>query len=389
MVRTTLFILIVTTTSCLASPAGMGPIETPAMRFQKGSSMIARGKYKMADTYFTALTKVAPDRPRYWWGLGLVKKARGLHEEALLCWKKTLQLDGAMWRCYEQKVQSCQHLGLEKERDKAIEKLNELKKKAQKGTAISKKEFFCRERFSVGKELVLGLQYYDGDERKFRFSVGNQAKGEQRFAELRQFTYPNHKDFILYAFCEVTKGPDTCLALFANLPTYEQLREIFVSRLQNKERPPSTKAERDLFLRVVPLVTKEPFEPWAMVCRSWGVRFISEIPDILVSLDFSLIAPIISKKYEHEVLLVGQYTLCAGIPAIERPKEKVPTEETTISAMNGMLDVYEALVKRDKKARQSFLDEALKSKKEGKLLQWLKKRPKRYEAEPRPKTKAN
>ena len=388
MVRATFFISFVLASSCIASPAGMGPIETPEMRFQKGSSMIARHKYKMADTYFTALTKVAPDRPRYWWGLGLAKKAQNLHKEAVICWRKTLQLDPAMWRCYEQQVQSYQNLGMTKERDKAIRNLNELKKKAAKGEALDDKEFFCRERFHVGKELVLGLQYYDGDDRKFRFSVGTQEEGEQQFSELRKFNYPNEDKLELYAFCEVTKGPDTCLALFANAPSYDELRDIVVRRMLGKEREPSTKEERELFLRIVPLVTKEPFEAWAMVCRSWGVRFISEIPDILVNLDFSVIEPIIGKKYDHEVLLVAQYTLCAGVPAIKRPKEKVPLEETTISAMNGLLDVYEALLTKDEKARNNFIDEAMASRKSGKLVEWLKKRPKRYEAEPRPKSRA-
>ncbi len=385
MLLKTLLLLVLLCSRGLASQARMGPTETPEMRFQKGSAYLARGKFEVAETYFTALTKVAPDRPRYWWGLGLSKKARGLNEEAVACWLKTLKLDPAMWRCYEQLTQSYHKLGKFKERDEAISKINGVKKNAAKGSALEKKDFFCRERFKVKGQLVLALQYFDGDERKIRFSVGDQDLGEQRFTELRHFDYPKVKDLSLLAFCEVTKGPDTCLAIYEKMPSYQELKDIVVTRLSGKDRGPSTQAERALFIKLLPIVTKYPLEPWSAVCRSWGVRFISEIPDIVVSLDFTAIDPLIKKGYKYEVTLVGHFTMAAGVPAVKRPKDKVLLEETTLFAMNSLLDVYESLMKEDKEAKLAFLDEALQKRAEGKLEEWLKDRPKRYEAAPRPK----
>ena len=350
--------------------------RTSSSSYDKGIAYLEEGELEKGETYFSVLVERDPHKPRYWFGLGLAKKLRGFYEEAIASWEKALSLDDGMWRCWEQLIQAKQKLGAKEAINSHLERLSELRDQAPSHSQLGSKPFFCRERIVRGDDTILAFQFFPGQESSFRFSMGDVKSGERQFTELKAFDYPGIDGLKLYAFCEVTKGPDTCLALFPEKPSYEVLRKIIVHRWEGKDRGPSTDWERKLFLKILPLIFEHPFHPWSPICRSWAVRFVSEIPDIVVQLDFSAIAPLIAKDHPQEALLLAHYTLAASRDSVANPKLEIPVEQNTLSALNALLVLYEKIREDGKIA---FLEKLLRAKERIGLEMWLKQRKEKEE----------
>jgi len=364
-------LVLVAAVPALAGTAGIAPVETPEQRYARGAKYIEAGKLDQAETYFTALTNVAPDRPRYWWGLGFTLKARGRHGESIPCWQRTIALDGDAWRAREQLVQAYQQTGNRAARDEAIAALLAYRSIAAADAPVHESPFFCRERTTLNGHLLLGLQFFDGQSR-LRFSVGTAEQGEERFFETRAVRFPDGDGAAdLTAFCAINPGVDRCLGLYERSPGYDELREVVVRHLTGAERNPSTEDERRLFVRVVNDLGRQPFAKDAAVCRSWATGFIADVPDIVVSLNVDPLGELLDGKHPQEIVLVGQYLLAAGVEAIRRLPVAVSASELAERAFSSCLDTYEVVVARDATARRHFLDEALAARRDGTLSVWL------------------
>lgn len=138
-------------------------------------------------------------------------------------------------------------------------------------------------------------------------------------------------------------------------------------------RGPSTPEERARALAFFPRFEADPLNTNLIDEREWALRWIIEIPDVHVDLCMILDKlPKPGKKDSSTLFLAMSFAQAAFV--LQHPEKQENLLAQHQAGVEGVLRVYEVLLKANPKDQQPYLDDLIKKREAGTLAQWVKER---------------
>jgi len=139
------------------------------------------------------------------------------------------------------------------------------------------------------------------------------------------------------------------------------------------DRGPSTPEERKQALEYIAHFEADPLNPNLKPEIQWVVKWMMEIPDVHVDL-----CPILDKlpkgdKKDGQTLFTAM-VLAQTAFVLENPDRQSDTLAQYQAGVEGVLRIYELLLKANPKDRQPYLDELIQRREAGTLAQFVKER---------------
>jgi carboxypeptidase Q len=132
-------------------------------------------------------------------------------------------------------------------------------------------------------------------------------------------------------------------------------------------RGPSTPEERQRAVAVVRALEEDPLNRDARQWRQWLVAWLSEIPDITVSMCLSLLGETFESERRYGAELGLQQSLSSAAFMIEHPDRVQDRLAVSLAGVEGVIAAYEALLSKKPKARFASLDALLEAREKGEL----------------------
>jgi hypothetical protein len=136
-------------------------------------------------------------------------------------------------------------------------------------------------------------------------------------------------------------------------------------------RDPSTPEERKQAIQYVRNLETDPLSKDASQERKWLLTWIREVPDIAVTTCVPLVSPLLNSEYAYKSILSVQLTFSTAAYVIEHPEKMHDIQASSLAGLEGVLAAYQSLIKAKPDAKQSFLDELLAKRAEGKLAEFV------------------
>jgi hypothetical protein len=137
-------------------------------------------------------------------------------------------------------------------------------------------------------------------------------------------------------------------------------------------RGPSTPEERKQALDYIQHFMADPLHPALKSEISWIVRWTIEIPDVHVSLCNIIELPKSNKK-DSQTLFTAMIMAQTAF-ALQNPGKQNDDLAQYQAGVEGVLRVYELLLKSNPKDHQLILDDLIQRRDAGTLPQWIKER---------------
>ena len=135
------------------------------------------------------------------------------------------------------------------------------------------------------------------------------------------------------------------VALTAAVPAFAQ-----------EKRGPSTEAERTKAVAAIDDLEKNPFGPDAKEERRWLIFWLTEVPDIHVSV-CALLPDMPKDDKKDSAIIFGQMMFAGAKYAIQHKDDPANNLAQFQAGLAGAIRLYEGLVSQNPKDRQPKLDE--------------------------------
>jgi len=139
-----------------------------------------------------------------------------------------------------------------------------------------------------------------------------------------------------------------------------------------QKRGPSTPEEREQTVRLTRALETDPFNKEAKNARAWLIVFLTEVPDISVTVSSCYLEPIFSKDKNYGSDLFFQSTFASAAFMIEHPDQAKDEVAVNKAGIEGSLRMYEAILKQKPKAKWPFLDELIARREKGTLEDYVR-----------------
>jgi hypothetical protein len=136
-------------------------------------------------------------------------------------------------------------------------------------------------------------------------------------------------------------------------------------------RGPSTPEERQKALAVVRHLESDPLAKSAKDERGWLTVWLTEVPDITVTLCTAFYPPLLDSKKNHasELAVQSAYSMAGFL--IEHPEKAQDENARYLAGVEGTLRTYESILQKDPKAHWPVLDELLAKRERGELAAFV------------------
>jgi hypothetical protein len=139
------------------------------------------------------------------------------------------------------------------------------------------------------------------------------------------------------------------------------------------DRGPSTPEERKQALEYIAHFEADPLNPSLKPEIQWVVKWMIEIPDVHVDLCTILDKLPKGDKKDGQTLFTAM-VLAQTAYVLQNPDKQNDTLAQYQAGVEGVLRIYELLLKANPKDRQPYLDDLLQRREAGTLAQFVKER---------------
>jgi hypothetical protein len=131
-------------------------------------------------------------------------------------------------------------------------------------------------------------------------------------------------------------------------------------------RGPSTAEERSRLLKAADLIEKKPLSPEARKEGTWALGWITDVPDINVTICGSL-----DPDYKYEPQLMASDVIAMAAFIVKNPKKATDQNAVWRAGVEGMLATYTSIVDKQRDARDEFYDDLLHQRAEDDLTSFM------------------
>ena len=221
--------------------------------FSESLELAESGNLPAAILLMDSAIRLNPDSPNAYWNLGIWYGEVGEYIKALETWRKYRSLEPDDWQGRAKVIQTCQALGDTACREKEREELFTL---WESGTdsALSSKEMYCRDQFSVGTMKVFAFETFapSGDRMIFytfypfdssgnaasRFSLGSYEMTTQMARDVGEIA----EDERIYHLDEYggSNYSHATWGMYGFKPSYEEVKGFVSAALEWQNKPMSS-----------------------------------------------------------------------------------------------------------------------------------------------------
>lgn len=139
-----------------------------------------------------------------------------------------------------------------------------------------------------------------------------------------------------------------------------------------QERGPSTPEERAQAVRLTRGLEADPLNKEAKDSRNWLLRWLTEVPDITITVCTDYLKPLLEKDKNYSSEIVFQHLASSAAFIIEHPEQAKDDVAINKAGLEGSLKAYEAILKVKPKAKWPFLDELIGRREKGTLEEYVR-----------------
>ena len=137
--------------------------------------------------------------------------------------------------------------------------------------------------------------------------------------------------------------------------------------------PQSSPEERERFVLITRNLEKAPLEPGLRADREWALRWLTEAPDIAVTVCSTSLGGLERNDYAYSGEILFQYMFTMAATIIEHPEMTSDTVAVQLAGAEGALNAYQAILGGKPEAKSSTLNSLLQTRSSGKLPAYIKK----------------
>ena len=131
------------------------------------------------------------------------------------------------------------------------------------------------------------------------------------------------------------------------------------------------KNEPEMLIKAARVLEEKPLAKDAKDIRRWALEWIIATDKVSVTA-CSLLISGIDKKYKYEADIFGQYTIGMAAFKLANPGKGGDEDAVQMAGIESALISYEAIIKEQPKATNSFLDELVTKRNHGELAAFAK-----------------
>ncbi|HEV2913678.1 MAG TPA: hypothetical protein VGX92_10390 [Pyrinomonadaceae bacterium] len=139
-----------------------------------------------------------------------------------------------------------------------------------------------------------------------------------------------------------------------------------------QKRGPSTPEERAKAVQLTRALEADPLARDSKDARRWLVTWLTDVPDITVTICPDYLRPIFNQDKNYAPDLFFQMTFSSAAFIIEHPDQANDAVAVNLAGVEGTLKAYEAILKAKPKARWPFLDELIERRSKGTLEEYVR-----------------
>ena len=130
-------------------------------------------------------------------------------------------------------------------------------------------------------------------------------------------------------------------------------------------RGPSTPQERARFVRITRALEQDPLNENLRSDREWALRWLIEIPDISVKVCSGPLSALLDTKKNYSPELFTHNLFASASFIIENPDKAKDDNAVFVAGVEGVLRMYESILKEKPKARHKALDQLMQKRDQG------------------------
>jgi hypothetical protein len=134
----------------------------------------------------------------------------------------------------------------------------------------------------------------------------------------------------------------------------------------------STAEDKAKLVKLTHQLESDPLGEGAAEARQWLIPFINKAKDISV-LVCDLLGPITNGEHPYSAEIVTQMIFSNAAFQVEHPDKVDDKVAVQTAGIEGALKAYEAIVKAKPEARFDFLDDLIRKRDSGELIEYMRK----------------
>jgi hypothetical protein len=105
----------------------------------------------------------------------------------------------------------------------------------------------------------------------------------------------------------------------------------------------SSPEDRQRFVTIVHKLEKAPLDAAARGDRAWAIQWITDAPDVSVTVCSDLLGNVVSSSYAHRAELTVQYVLGMGAFVVEHPDKANDADAVQLAGVESALAAYRVM----------------------------------------------
>jgi hypothetical protein len=147
--------------------------------------------------------------------------------------------------------------------------------------------------------------------------------------------------------------------------------QISPMQVSAQQRGPSTPQERARAVQTAKSLQADPLAADTQEDREWLVKWLIEVPDISVKLCTTFLSDLGDSKSSYPGAIIATMLASEAAFVIEHPEKAKDTELIYLAGVDGALNGYQVIRKKDASYRTAHLDDLIQMRDQGKLTQYV------------------
>jgi hypothetical protein len=147
--------------------------------------------------------------------------------------------------------------------------------------------------------------------------------------------------------------------------------QVFTTQTCAQQRGPSTPLERARAIQTAKSLQADPLAANLQEDREWLIKWLIEIPDISVKMCTTFLGDLGDSKNGYPGAIIATMLASEAAFVIEHPERAKDVESVYLAGVDGALQGYEAIHKKDISYRLPHLDDLIQKRDQAKLTDYV------------------